>query len=54
MYAQQTSALQTDLDISSILNLMLPVMIVVMMMKMMSTAVSGVGGTSPKKELQPS
>jgi hypothetical protein len=40
---QQTASQQTGLDISSILNLMLPMMIIVMMMKMMTSATSGFG-----------
>lgn len=43
---QQTTSQQTGLDISSLLNLMVPMMMVVMMMKMIASAVSGVGESS--------
>lgn len=46
MYAQQTTTQQTGIDISSLLNLMMPVMIVGMMGKMMS----GMMGTSKQLE----
>jgi len=39
---QQTTALQTGIDINSIMNLMITMMIVVMMMKMMTGAMGSI------------
>lgn len=50
IYAQQTTSQQTSgIDISGLINLMMPVMIVGMIMKMM---VSAIGSTGKTKKLQ--
>ncbi len=43
---QQTTGLQTSIDINSIMNLMITMMIVVMMMKMMTGAMGSLGAPS--------
>jgi hypothetical protein len=48
----QTTPAQTGIDISTIMNLMLPMMIVVMMMKMMMGSMGEMGEKPKPKELK--